>query len=478
MTGTIEVPVWLAVLTGALAILAVVRLLLLPGLKRLMERRKTRAVDQINVRLRLGVPSFLMTKRDVIINRLMFDEAVQQLVTETAEETGETRQALMARVKKHAEDIVPAFSIFFYFRLGYWLARWVLRLHYVVRTAYVDDTAFDAIGPDSTVVMILNHRSNMDVLLVNYLASRRSTLSYAAGEWARLWPFYHIQRAAGNYVVDRDARDVLYRRVLERYVTTATSAGVHQGIFPEGELSRDAAMHSPKLGLISYITKAFDPNGKRDIIFIPVAINYDRVPEDRRLVYEQDTEFRERGKAFLVRSSFRYALEVAALPLRRREDRFGYACASFGHPISWREWLEQQHVDPHSLDRKERYECVSALTEKLMLDIGGMIPVLPVPVVAAALVSDPRRAWSVPELKSLAHKKLEDLMTSGAQVYLPDGDEDAAITAALEMLVRRKLVDRNDAGRYSIAPAELPLVHYYANSITHLFAKADHAVPA
>ena len=478
MTATVEVPVWLAVLTGGLALLALVRFLLLPGLKRLLERRKIRVVDEINVRLRLGVPSFLLTKREVIINRLMFDESVQELVAETMRETGETREALMARVKSHAEEIVPAFSIFFYFRLGYWLARWILRLHYVVRTAYVDEISFEKIGQDSTVVMILNHRSNMDVLLVNYLASRRSTLSHAAGEWARLWPFYRIQRMAGNYVVDRDAKDVLYRRVLERYVATATSAGVHQAIFPEGELSRDAAMHGPKLGLISFVTKAFDPDGKRDIMFIPVALNYDRVPEDRRLVYEQEMEFRDRGKAFLAKASLRYAMEVAALPFRRRKDRFGYACASFGQPISWRDWLTMRKVDPRSLDRDERYRCVSSLTDKLMSHIGEIMPVLPVPIVAAVLTSDSPKAWSVEELKKGAHEKLEYLTTSGAHIYLPGSDEESAITGALELLVRRKLVERDDAGRYRVLPEELPLVHYYANSISHLFHTPDLAETA
>ena len=59
------------------------------------------------------------------------------------------------------------------------------------------------------------------------------------------------------------------------------------------------------------------------------------------------------------------------------------------------------------------------------------------------------------------------LEAAGAQVYLPNQDESAAIVTGLRMLLRRKLVAKNDNG-YRIRPGELPLVQYYADSIAHL----------
>ncbi len=466
MPSTIEVPLWLAIVTSLLAALAAVRLFAMPVLNWYRARRQQHAVDRVNARLRLGVPAFLITKRSVIVDRLVYDTKVQALAEKTAEKTGEPLPRIISRIEHYAEEIVPAFSVLFYFRLGYRLARWLLRLHYSVRTVFVDDLAFEAIDSSCTVVMVLNHRSNMDVLLVNYLASRRSTLSHAAGEWARLWPFQRLVRAAGNYVVDRNAKDPLYRCVLQRYVVMATAAGVHQAIFPEGRLSRDARMHRVKLGLLTYITKAFDPASTRDIVFIPVAVNYDRVPEDRRLVYEQEKDFRDRGKWFLVRSSLRYCLEVAGLGLRRREDRFGYACASFGHPISWREWLAQHHIDAEHFDREHRFACVSALGEQLKADIERIIPVLPVPVIATSLLSDPQRTWTLEALRAHADRLMSTLEAAGAQIYLPDEGQDPP-PVGLRLLLRRKLIEKTDGG-YRIQPDQLPLLRYYANSIAHL----------
>src|SRR5439155_25273362 len=107
--------------------------------------------------------------------------------------------------------------------------------------------------------------------LVSYLAAEKAALSYAVGEWARIWPLQMLIRAMGAYFVRRNSRDPLYRKVLERYVAMATQAGVTQAVFPEGGLSRDGRLRPPKLGILDYMLRSFDPvHGDRDLVFIPV----------------------------------------------------------------------------------------------------------------------------------------------------------------------------------------------------------------
>src|SRR5205814_7239432 len=78
-----------------------------------------------------------------------------------------------------------------------------------------------------------------------------------------------------------------YHAVLEQYVRLITKNGVTQGFFPEGRLSRDGRLGSPKLGLLDYVCRTMlDPGFDRDIWFVPVAINFDRVLEDRALIRE------------------------------------------------------------------------------------------------------------------------------------------------------------------------------------------------
>src|SRR4029078_11298518 len=113
-----------------------------------------------------------------------------------------------------------------------------------VRTGYIAPAAIAAIDPDATVVLVMNHRSNMDYVLAGYLAADEAALAYAVGEWARLWPLSALIRAMGAYFVRRDSGDSLYRRVLERYIAMATEAGVPQAVFPEGGLTRDALLRA------------------------------------------------------------------------------------------------------------------------------------------------------------------------------------------------------------------------------------------
>ena len=149
----------------------------------------------------------------------------------------------------------------------------------------------------------MNHRSNMDYVLVAFLAAERTALSYAVGEWARIWPLQQLIRSMGAYFVRRNSNNPIYRRVLERYVHMATEAGVPQAMYPEGGLSRDGRLREPKLGLFDYMLKSFDPKGTHDIVFVPVALNYDRVLEDRTLLRSLDKEPPRRGAWFAARTA-------------------------------------------------------------------------------------------------------------------------------------------------------------------------------
>ena len=71
------------------------------------------------------------------------------------------------------------------------------------------------------------------------------------------------------------------------------------------------------------------------------------------------------------------------------------------------------------------------------------------------------------ELKSKVERLIEKLEKAGAHVYIPRQDLDYAVTVGLRMLTLRRLVAEKD-GLYAVRPSELPLIRYYANSISHL----------
>src|SRR6202008_3171960 len=159
-----------------------------------------------------------------------------------------------------AREIVPAFNAYVYFRVGYWIGKTVSRALYRVRIGFTDDAGLDAIPENATVVFVMNHRSNMDYIIASYLAAEKAALSYAVGEWARIWGLQQLIRSMGAYFVrrtksDDSARDALYRRVLERYIAMPTEAGVTQAVYPEGGLTRDGRMREPRFGVLDYMLR-------------------------------------------------------------------------------------------------------------------------------------------------------------------------------------------------------------------------------
>jgi glycerol-3-phosphate O-acyltransferase len=468
MSHAVVVPLWLAVILGALALSAALDRLLIPSARWLLRRRVNRVLDEINTRLKIGIPDFKLTKREVLIDRLIYDPQVQEAAGAHARDEDVPRKIVMEKVAAYVREIVPSFNAYAYFRLGYSLARNIARFLYRVRLGYSDEEGLAAIAPHSTVVFLMNHRSNMDYILVGYLAAEKAALSYAVGEWARIWPLQTLIRAMGAYFVRRNSRDPLYRKVLERWVAMATEAGVTQAVFLEGGLSRDGRLRPPKVGLLDYMLRSFDPDGERDIAFVPVGINYDRTFEDRTLLAERETSGRRTGAVVAAGNTLRFVGKNLRLMARNRWHRFGYACVNFGSPISAKAWIRRHGVDLRALPRDERFAEVGRLAEDLMAAIAAVIPVVPVALVARAFVAEPARSWSELELKAHALDEMRELERRGAHVYVPRADQDYAIDVGLRMLTLRRLV-LESGGLYAPVAAHLPLLEYYANSIAHLF---------
>ncbi len=470
VTGNITLPVWLFALLAILAIWAALEHLLYPLLRRAVRWRAEVVLSELGSKLHLPITQFKLARRQALIERLYHDDKVQMALQRSVEETGLSLREARQRADRYAREIVPSFNAYLYFRIGYWLAKVIARSLYRVRVGYADERALSAIDPKSTVVFVINHRSNFDYVLVAFLAAERAALSYAVGEWARIWPMQSLIRAMGAYFVRRNSGDPLYRAVLQRYVQLATEAGVTQAVFPEGGLSTDGAMRMPKLGLIDYILRGFDPAGTRDVVFVPVAVNYDRVLEDRTLVRKLDPHPAPVGLGRAIRNTLEFVLQQLGLRLVGRWYRFGYACVNFGVPLSLRE--HSRGLDWRSAPDAQRQERVQALGTELVTRIKAVMPVLPVALMSKVLLEHPQRGLSALELKGRAFELQQELAARGAQLYIPRGDQDYAIEAGLRMLLLRHFVSEEN-GLYRVVPENRQLLTYYANSISHLFSRPE-----
>jgi glycerol-3-phosphate O-acyltransferase len=508
---------WLQVALVALAAVLAYELVrsLLSGWWR---RRQERRVDSFLHDHRIPTDPFRHTHRVVVKEMVLSDPGLVEAMAERAREEGRPVAEVQRKVRAWLDEIVPQFNLLAYYRVGYRLARIFAYALYNVRLDKASlDAAMAKVPPNAAVVLVSNHRSNADFVVTGFMLSKSVQVSYAVGEWARVWPLEGLFKSFGSYFVRRGEKDPLYHRTLESYLQLVTKQGVTQAMFPEGGLSRDGKLRPVKLGLLDHMGRAKkDPTFGKPLAFVPVGINFDRVLEDEVLVRESlagDHPLRRRGPlqkakrlvTLLGRAFIGVPANVGRF-LAKRLKKHGVCAIHFGDPVSFDEWLEDHPRFLREDDRRARQAILRPFGEDLLRRIGRAVPVTPVAAVATAMVSlgAERMAAGVPRGDLLfalrgaidrlervkapfftgdpyakreeERKRLEraegrhDLDVVHLKLSETD-DLDEIIDRALDVMSRRGLLFEGSDGLFRTHPILWDLVQYYANSIVqHLDA--------
>ena len=427
-----------------------------------------RAVHQFRVRL----DRYKLVRRRSVRDALLVDSEVSQAIEQHAREQGITVAEGRARVERYVDEIVPYFNVLSYYKLGYNSARLLVRLLYRADCDYVDRERLERIPRDHVVVYLMNHRSNADYVVVAYVLARAVSISYAVGEWARVWPLEYVFKSFGAYFIRRGFRDSLYHTVLRRYVQHITRHEITQGIFLEGGLSRDGAFRPAKVGLLDYIAGTLpELRPDQDIHLVPVALNYDRVLEDRTLIHELLERDARPGRLRQLSTVAQYVLFNLGRLVTGNLKRYGRVQVTFGAPVPLREWVDAQS-GLFELDKAARLPLMQGLADSVMQEIARIIPVTPVPLVAAALLSFEETVVRRDALLERIDEFRDGLMARGANLVQPERGADAILDRAWRMLSMRRLVVRQGEA-YVMLPKQRPLLHYYANSIQHLLPSME-----
>ncbi len=463
---TITLPYWVFIVLVIFAAIMMLDRILLPSMRWYLKRRVNRVIGEINTRLDIEIRPIQFTRRQVLIDQLVFDEKVIDAIKLYADEHKMPHAIAQEKAHKYASEIIPAFNAYIYFRIGYWLAKKLARLVYRVRVGFYDNNKITESDSNASVVFVMNHRSNMDYVLVSFLVAEKTTLSYAVGEWARIWPLQTLIKAMGAFFVRRNSGNALYRKVLERYINMSTRAGVCQAVFLEGGLTRDGELREPRLGFLDYMLRDYHPHSDRDIIFIPVGINYDRVIEDRSLIRRLDKTAERRSVWFVIKTTVKFIFKNALLSRKNRWRRFGYASVNFGEPVSAKQYCLTHNVDFSVLDKEERFLRIESLAKSIMRNISQVVPVVPVALMSEVLIKN-KSAWkSELEIKTLCAERIVQLEKKGAPIDISSSAVESVLGSAMAALIGRGLVEEKD-NLYRMKESELDIMNYYANSIIH-----------
>ncbi|HEX7979545.1 MAG TPA: 1-acyl-sn-glycerol-3-phosphate acyltransferase, partial [Gemmatimonadaceae bacterium] len=431
------------------------------------------------LRNRARIDRFKLASRAHVRARLLADAAIGDAVRAHAMENGIAERDVWATVDAYVREIVPFFNVVAYYQIGYRVSGWLLNLFYKVSVDFAEPKARGRLPREAVIVYVMNHRSNADYVLVSYGLAGQVAISYAVGEWARAFPLEHVFKAFGSYFIRRRYREPLYHAVLERYVQLITREGVTQGIFVEGGLTRDGKLRPPKIGLLDYVLGiGRDPAYAARLYVVPVAVNYDRVLEDRSLLRELDSRDGGRRPSRLTQAwevGHYVAWNLGRL-LTRQWKRYGRAAVVVGAPMPLGPWFTAQQ-DLFAIEKSERLARVQSLCDDLLTRVGALIPVTPVPLVCAAIQSFDGEFIARDALLERIEEMRGVLRELNAGVVRQDRSAEELFDRAYRMLRMRRVISRTGTG-YLVLPKGRPLVSYYANSIGHLLGPFATAVRA
>ena len=180
------------------------------------------------------------------------------------------------------------------------------------------------------LVLAPSHRSYCDFMILStaFYANHLVPPHIAARDNMSFGPFGALWRRGGAFFLRRSFEDPLYRVVFRNYVTYLIKQGYTQEFFIEGGRSRTGKTLAPRLGMLAWNVDAFLQTARHDLFFVPIAITYEYLVEERSIVGEREGEKKEERE----RDGPRSRSQVPAPTLRqclgqlRRAD-FASQCA-------------------------------------------------------------------------------------------------------------------------------------------------------
>ena len=414
---------------------------------------------------RIHIDRFKLKRRHADIELEVFaSRQVVDAIHDYAKSHRVTTEAATKQAKVYLREIVPKFNLLAYYRFGAPIARAIVNFLYRVVVERKPLRGFnDKVPKGTAVVYVINHRSNVDYVLVAHMLFKFISLSYAVGEWARVWPLNHLFKWFGAYFIRRRYREPLYHAVLSQFVQTITKNGVTQGIFLEGGLTRDGAFQKPKLGMLDYIvTSKRGGDFSAPLYLVPTSINYDRVLEDRNLTEELMGKEDRSTKVEKLRTTFEFLFKNAIRSTFRRFKRYGYAVVTFGEPVSVDDAI-REHPSLLAPTFEERKPEMQRLADLVMERISDAIPVTPV-TIAARVFADHAGETEVAEQTIVADIERYRHEWSDRIWLMREKAATDIWRAARDILRFRHLIEVV-VGGWRWKPEEQMLRDYYARSL-------------
>jgi len=349
--------------------------------------------------------------------------------------------------------------------------------------SYVNRKIFDGISYDledfkkikdasqkGPLIIMPGHKSHMDYLIVSSVFYHEKIIPphIVAGSNLIFFPMGKIFRRSGAFFMRRSFKGLdLYAAVFKQYLKSLINEGYSIEFFIEGGRSRTGKLLIPKMGILKYLIDSIEEGYNRDMVFLPVSINYDRILEES----SHHEELRGRKKSTESTSTL-----IKSRKFLKR--KFGKVYLTFNEPVPYSELREKFGYNEDLTNNIGNY---------IIRRINDIILVTPFSITSTAILLSYSRGFTRGMLKDSMSTLSNYLEYAGAPLSealqsTDNFDEiiDYVIESYREDAIIKKLdiEDTDNEGApggdllYVIAEEERARINYYRNNIIHFFLPA------
>ncbi len=426
--------------------------------------------------------------------KVLRDRGLRGTIEAIARERGKEPWAVAREAEKALREIASRYDPRFVQLLRPLLA-WIFRRLYT--SIEVDEEGLARVkraAAGAPIVLCPSHKSYIDFLVLPLILFDHgmTTPHVAAGINLAFWPFDKIARRGGAFFIRRKVKgDRIYTAVLRAYVKHLLRDRFPQEFYVEGGRSRTGKLLFPKTGLVSMEVDAWLEGAADDVLFVPIAIDYEKL-------IEASSYARELAGGEKEKESLR-GLVGAVRVLARRYER---VYVQFDEPISLRAaaeariggaagltvddaWAGEEAravaapLEPGrdaSADSKRR--LVQGLANRIAYGISRAVTITPVGLVAAALLSHLRRGLTAAEVARRVELLRYIAAEGGARLArgLAGAPSDPLAPGPIAHAVRqleagglvRSAVAAGDT-IFQVPDEKRPVLDYHRNAVIHRY---------
>lgn len=351
-------------------------------------------------------------------------------------------------------------------------------LHWVFNRIYdgidVDEAGLDRalkVAAHAPVVLTPSHKSHVDYLVMSYVLWQRgySVPLVAAGANLSFFPLGPFLRRGGAFFLRRSFKgDPIYTAAFKAYLKKLVHDGIHHEFFPEGGRSRTGKLLQPKLGMFSWLTEAVLEGARDELLFVPIAIDYEKVVESSSYSAE-------------LKGGEKKAEDLSALLSAPKvlSENYGRIHLRFDEPVSLRALLKERNLIGKEVTEEDKRGLVRALGHRVMWGINRVSTVTPHALLAAALLAHRRRGISENEVTDrivLLRKIAEDLGAPFSKQLANAPSSPTAlgpIADAFKMFADQDMVTAQQAkgeAIFQLKDDKRPELSFYKNTLINLVA--------